>query len=733
MKVQEANVNIERGENMVESMFGISGKDSAHILNILRSKLYSNKILAVVREYCANAQDAHAEAGKDSTPIEVHLPTILYPTFRVRDYGLGLSEDDVRNIYVMYGASTKRTTNKAIGQLGLGCKSAFAYTEKFHVISWNTGEKKTYCAYIDETQCGKIALLATEKTEEPNGIEIQIPVNQNDFNNFKNEAEKLLKYFNPIPDITGVEIETPLYWLQGTISNNVKFCCHKLDNDSNRYGYTNRQSYIIMGGIPYPISTRANQLNFTDDDNDTKLKSFLNLGVDLYINIGDAEVTANREELEYTDYTIKTLTSYINEAANKAIVLGTTEITTSPTYRDANIKYVQMSSTQSFWKNANKLVTWNNKPLDGLMLQASNLFEIFQPVQYTKRVQWNEQLTINATANVHLFDIDNDTSWKRKLIEYITYTKIPHSQVRVIKWSGDDDAEQAAARAQTYKERVLDEYGIKPISQCKIPASALPAIQNAMASIRSTTHLGTVFLFKPPSERQMYARSKSKQWTRVDKIPSDKKYYIEIDRFLPKINGHTGCTVGFLDKLIKTIRLTETSIDYKNIYGIKRKQVMKVTKDQGWIALDIIGKEIIEKSKTPLEVADTIEFNAESTDSTEIYAISKNLFPAKSDAFKLLDEVDRLQKIHTRIDPILNDIRFCMNKLGLDIPAPSVKLKPLLDIVKGKYPLASISKTFPYNTSSYSYTVHDKETIRKALPHVVEYVKFIENSKEKVA
>ena len=55
MKIQEANVNIERGGDMIESIFGISGKDSAHILNILRSKLYSNKILAVVREYCANA------------------------------------------------------------------------------------------------------------------------------------------------------------------------------------------------------------------------------------------------------------------------------------------------------------------------------------------------------------------------------------------------------------------------------------------------------------------------------------------------------------------------------------------------------------------------------------------------------------------------------------------------------------------------------------------------------
>ena len=39
MKLNEEEIVVERSGDIVESMFGISGKDSAHILNILRDKL----------------------------------------------------------------------------------------------------------------------------------------------------------------------------------------------------------------------------------------------------------------------------------------------------------------------------------------------------------------------------------------------------------------------------------------------------------------------------------------------------------------------------------------------------------------------------------------------------------------------------------------------------------------------------------------------------------------------
>ena len=58
--------------------FGIEESDLSHIMGILRSQIYSDKLLAVIREYSTNAADANIEAG-NSNPIDVQLPTIAKP------------------------------------------------------------------------------------------------------------------------------------------------------------------------------------------------------------------------------------------------------------------------------------------------------------------------------------------------------------------------------------------------------------------------------------------------------------------------------------------------------------------------------------------------------------------------------------------------------------------------------------------------------------------------------
>ena len=51
------------------------------------------------------------------------------------------SREDIFDIYATYGESTKRFTNSQNGQLGLGCKSGFAYSNSFLVISYNKEPK----------------------------------------------------------------------------------------------------------------------------------------------------------------------------------------------------------------------------------------------------------------------------------------------------------------------------------------------------------------------------------------------------------------------------------------------------------------------------------------------------------------------------------------------------------------------------------------------------------------
>ena len=729
MKLIENDIKIDKSEDIVESMFGLSSKDSAHILNILRSKLYSNKILAVVREYCANAQDAHAEVGKTDIPIKVCLPNNFDSTFKVRDYGTGLSENDIRTIYVMYGASTKRTTNKAIGQLGLGCKSAFAYTDKFHIISWFNGEKKTYCAYIDETKCGKIALLATTKSIEPDGIEVQVPVHNNDFTQFSIETQKILKYFTPIPIIIGnnIIVTKPKYWMEGIIDNNIKFCIHD-HGSNNRYG----SSTVIMGGIPYVI----NKSRVNTGEWNSIIDNYISMGVDIYVNIGDLEVTANREELEYTNYTITNLEKYIKETAREALKLGSLELTKASTYREANLSYYQMTLNHSFWHNIKNTSQWKGKPLDGMILPNSKDYTILYPIQYSHRIQWEEEHGLSIkTGNSYsidtvskdfiIYEINDSYAWQKRLSIYLKYNNINAKQARAIKWNGENDTEKSKIRAEVFTKRNLDEYTFKNISDCTVPPEALTEMKkNKVITTRSTTHIGTIFNLNSQNERHD-GRAKSKNWTRTDKYSENiKKYYVELNKFYPILNGKS-CSLNILDSLLKTIELTNKEIKTKDVYGIKKKQINKITHNSDWVSLYTIAKETIGKSDIPTKLADYYEYENNAPIPTKLYATAYNAFPTKSIAYELLASVNRLKNTYNVIKPVLSEVTYTLRLLDISIPKPSISLNTMINQTAKKYPLTSTSQIFPESER------YREPIIKNAFPHVVEYVNLIENCKNK--
>lgn len=139
--------------------FGISRRSQAHIMTILRDTLYSDKILAVLREYSSNAWDAHKMVGKGDLPIQVTLPDNDNPSLVIRDFGPGMSPREVFHIYTQYGESTKRDTDDAVGMMGIGSKSAFAYSDSFTVTSWNGGMRRVYIAVLDASNEGDMQCL----------------------------------------------------------------------------------------------------------------------------------------------------------------------------------------------------------------------------------------------------------------------------------------------------------------------------------------------------------------------------------------------------------------------------------------------------------------------------------------------------------------------------------------------------------------------------------------------
>lgn len=179
--------------------FRLDQKNLAHVFDILRNNLYSDKILAVIREYSTNAYDANVDNGKADEPIVVTLPTAIDPIFKIRDFGKGLSENEIFTIYSSYGESTKRATNDQVGTLGMGSKSAFAYSNSFTITSYNGGTKSIYEAFIDDTNLGMIAKVFSEPSSEPSGIEVSVTVDQKDIRTFIMKAKKFYYGFSPAP------------------------------------------------------------------------------------------------------------------------------------------------------------------------------------------------------------------------------------------------------------------------------------------------------------------------------------------------------------------------------------------------------------------------------------------------------------------------------------------------------------------------------------------------------
>jgi hypothetical protein len=271
-------------------------RNSAKAFNILSSGLYANKIRAIIRELSCNAVDSHTAAGKADTPFDVHLPNQLEPWFAIRDYGTGLTHEQVTNIYTTYFESTKTDSNAFIGALGLGSKSPFSYTDNFTVTAIKDGVKGIYTAFINDQGVPSIALMTQEQTDEPSGVEVKFSVNElRDFSKFTDEARYVYTYFALRPVISGptnFEFRNISYESRDIIPG-----VHQTD----RNGSHGSRSIAIMGNICYPIEVPNAEASLGE------LRNLLSCGLEIHFAIGELDFQASREGLSYIPQTIEAI------------------------------------------------------------------------------------------------------------------------------------------------------------------------------------------------------------------------------------------------------------------------------------------------------------------------------------------------------------------------------------------------------------------------------------------
>lgn len=313
MKIVQHNSTIET--NVKQRDFSI--ELNAVAFKVLATDLYSDPVSSVIREIISNAVDA-CNAGSLPIMYDVHLPTKLDQTFKVRDYGVSLNEQEVFGMYSTLFASSKRDSDTAIGALGIGKLSPLSLAGSFSVTSFLDGVKTMYVVTMDNG-IPATSKLGSVPTEEANGVEISVAVSDNFLGDFKRKLEKFLRFFPHQPKHVNTTIDVPkdVITMSGT-----GWAYYKAE-----YGAS---PLLVMGGVAYPFSTSGQLSSWT----------VINAGTIIYAELSDAiEFTPSREGLVMSQRTIDFISSKVAAIKSEFIAQAKKGIDACTTSLDKHVKY----------------------------------------------------------------------------------------------------------------------------------------------------------------------------------------------------------------------------------------------------------------------------------------------------------------------------------------------------------------------------------------------------------
>ena len=511
---------------------GFKIQASAKAFEILSSNIYTNKVRAVIREYNCNAYDAHVAAG-NGQPWDVHLPTHLESYFSVRDYGTGLSDEQVREIFTTYFHSTKTNSNDFVGALGLGSKSAFSIVDSFNVVSYYNGVKTDYCCYKDEYGEPQVATLASSDTDQQNGLEVSMSV-EGRTDDFTYEAVNVFKYFDVLPNINDKEVVKDIL----KAKEDYKFVC---DEGSFNTGYGSL--YARMGNVAYKIPTEYR----------SDLSGFINF------DIGDLSFNAGREELSMDDSTKKLLKSRIQQVQDNL----------------SQVVYDKLEAEQCKFARAKRKAEVYSGSMRSVLRSSSLDFDKFnllsikdgdERITAYKRGTWHrDSPDIESLTRLPLV---NSNDWD---IRYFLHKD--RMKTRIIEWMRNKRGLQIVL----LKQEQIDLFGI-PADLIEDLEEVVPKSSNSYGGSTPTRSKVAEWNSNTPAWRM----KANECWDDIE-IDNDgsERVYVEINRYEPqgKFNDMSQFK-NIMDSL------DHLGIGISSIYGLKTAFLKtKAYKQGNWISL----------------------------------------------------------------------------------------------------------------------------------------------------
>lgn len=411
MKISEQVNTVERIGVQGEQRFGL--EFNAKMAKILSKNIYSNPIRAVIRELSCNAADSHIAAGRRDVPFEVHLPSVLEPWFSVQDRGLGLSHDEVMKLFATYGASSKSNSNDFTGALGLGSKSPFAYRSNFDVTSVSDGVQRSYSMFKNELGEPVVAPMGSQITSECNGVCVRIAVDTKDHDTFRREAENVFAWFAQPPVVTGNTNYNHLVY--NKILEGKGWYMAELPM-SSPYGYSRgiRGMHALMGNVLYPISR---------DQLPERLRRFADISLVVHFEIGELDVSASREELNYDDTTVAVVAARVELVQRDLLTVAQHKLDSCNTLWDARLMLRTMRRDDQMRHVIGFLIQEGTKvPWKGTLAELSDYVMCMDMPSYKqialsksvggKHSRFNTSTTVDVRPNIRIYvqDVSNARS-----------------------------------------------------------------------------------------------------------------------------------------------------------------------------------------------------------------------------------------------------------------------------------------------------------------------------------
>lgn len=280
---------------------GIDRNNVDFITTLLTTNLYSNPLGSFLRETIANGQDSQREAGVEH-PLLLVINKELnssdgHYTISIRDFGTGVSPERFDKIYRNIGSSTKRESNDYIGAFGIGRFSALAVADIVFINSYYEGTCYAYIMYKDGTSIS-IDKISETKGDFENGLEVKLDY-------------EYRSYYHSIEGIIAEELKQLKYFPSLYVDNQLGGDNPKLKAFNDRQikkfkhfticNFGSNSLGCVVGNVRYPIES-----NYTSD-----LANIIS-DIDLLFDIGELDITPNREALRYSPKTVTAIQNKVS-------------------------------------------------------------------------------------------------------------------------------------------------------------------------------------------------------------------------------------------------------------------------------------------------------------------------------------------------------------------------------------------------------------------------------------